>query len=243
MVAGELYLATDEELMRGRARARALTARYNATTQDAQGERRELLEELFASVGQEVWIEPPFYCDYGWNIELDDRVFLNFNCVVLDVTPVRVGAGTLVGPAVQLCAATHPLDPREREQMLEYGASITWGGTSGSARRRSSPPVSRSAMTRWSGQGASSCATSRPACSRRATRAASSASSEWAPSATSTSACASCSSSAPSSRSPGGASTSATRRWPIWCSVSGFRCWRRSSGGCSSRRRRGSRCR
>ncbi len=127
MVAGELYLATDEELMRGRARARALTARYNATTQDAQGERRELLEELFASVGQEVWIEPPFYCDYGWNIELDDRVFLNFNCVVLDVTPVRVGAGTLVGPAVQLCAATHPLDPREREQMLEYGASITVG--------------------------------------------------------------------------------------------------------------------
>lgn len=127
MVAGELYLATDEELMRGRARARALTARYNATTQDEQGDRRELLEELLGSVGRDVWIEPPFHCDYGWNIELDDRVFMNVNCVVLDVTPVRVGAGTLVGPAVQLCAATHPLDPREREQMLEYGAPITVG--------------------------------------------------------------------------------------------------------------------
>ena len=99
MVAGELYLATDEELMRGRTRARALTARYNATTQDEPGKRRELLEELLGSVGQDVWIEPPFFCDYGWNVELDDRVFMNFNCVVLDVTPVRVGEGTLIGPA------------------------------------------------------------------------------------------------------------------------------------------------
>ena len=127
MVAGELYLATDEELMRGRTRARALTARYNATTQDEQGERRELLEELLGTVGENVWIEPPFYCDYGSNIHLGDRVFMNVNCVVLDVTPVRVGEGTLVGPAVQFCAATHPLDPREREQMLEYGAPITVG--------------------------------------------------------------------------------------------------------------------
>ena len=129
MVAGELYDAGDDELMRSRARARALTARYNSTTQDAQGERRELLEELLGSVGRDVWIEPPFFCDYGWNIELGHGVFMNFNCVVLDVTPVRVGDRTLVGPAVQFCAATHPLDARERDRMLELGAPITVGSS------------------------------------------------------------------------------------------------------------------
>src|SRR5690349_7345180 len=77
MIAGELYLATDDELMRGRSRARELTARYNGTGQDDQAERRALLDELLGAAGEHVWIEPPFFCDYGWNIELGDAVFLN----------------------------------------------------------------------------------------------------------------------------------------------------------------------
>jgi maltose O-acetyltransferase len=127
MVAGDLYRADDEELLRARTRARELTARYNATSSDDPTGRRALLQELLGAAGEDVWIEPPFHCDYGWNIELGDRVFLNFNCVVLDVTPVRIGERTLVGPAVQLCAATHPLDPRERDSGLELGAPITVG--------------------------------------------------------------------------------------------------------------------
>ena len=127
MVAGELYRADDDELVSSRARARALTARYNATTQDDADGRRALLEELLGEAGEDVWIEPPFFCDYGWNISFGARVCLNFNCVVLDVAPVRVGDLTLLGPAVQLCAATHQLDPRQRERGLEYGQPIDIG--------------------------------------------------------------------------------------------------------------------
>ena len=127
MVAGELYLADDAELVESRTRARILTARYNATTQDDPVGRREVLEELLGEAGPDVWVEPPFFCDYGWNISFGAGVFLNFNCVVLDVAPVRVGEQTLIGPAVQLSAATHPLDPRRREQRLEYGGPIDVG--------------------------------------------------------------------------------------------------------------------
>jgi maltose O-acetyltransferase len=127
MVAGELYRADDPELLEARARARVLTARYNATTRDDPVARRAVLEELLGEAGPDVWIEPPFFCDYGWNISLGAGVFLNFNCVVLDVAPVRIGELTLLGPAVQLCAATHPLDPREREKGLEYGQPVDVG--------------------------------------------------------------------------------------------------------------------
>src|SRR5919204_2436931 len=120
MVAGELYNAGDPELVRERIQARALTARYNATSQDEPDERRALLTELLGSLGEEAWIEPPFFCDYGWNIELGERVFMNFNCIVLDVASVKIGAATMLGPAVQLCTATHPLVAEERASGLEY---------------------------------------------------------------------------------------------------------------------------
>ena len=78
-------------------------------------------------VGKEVWIEPPFYCDYGSNITLGDNVFFNFNCVVLDVTPVVIGSRVLFGPAVQIYAATHPLSAAERRSGLEAGKPVEIG--------------------------------------------------------------------------------------------------------------------
>jgi maltose O-acetyltransferase len=127
MLAGELYDAADPELVETRARARRLTALYNATSQDDAEGRERLLRELIGTVGEGVWIEPPFFCDYGANIVLGDRAFLNFNCVVLDCARVEVGERALLGPAVQLSAATHPVDPRERAQGLEYALPITIG--------------------------------------------------------------------------------------------------------------------
>jgi maltose O-acetyltransferase len=127
MVAGELYVASDPELVRARARARELVARYNATGQDDQEERRALLTQLLASVGKAAWIEPPFFCDYGWNVSLGEQAFLNFNCVILDCAAVEIGAGAMFGPAVQLCAATHPVDPDERASGLEYAKPIVVG--------------------------------------------------------------------------------------------------------------------
>jgi maltose O-acetyltransferase len=127
MLAGELYRAWDPELVEARRRARELTARYNATLRDDEAQRLELLRDLFHEVGDGVLIEPLFHCDYGSNITLGERVFLNFNCVVLDCAEVKIGPLTKLGPAVQLCAATHPLDPEERATGLEYAQPISVG--------------------------------------------------------------------------------------------------------------------
>jgi maltose O-acetyltransferase len=127
MVAGELYRASDPELVEARRRARELTALFNSTPQDDGGRRLELMQELFAEVGEDAWVEPPFHCDYGWNITLGERAFLNFNCVVLDCAPVTIGLLTKLGPAVQLCAATHPVDPEQRAAGLEHAKPISIG--------------------------------------------------------------------------------------------------------------------
>ena len=107
MLAGELYDPLDAELAAARARARDLCRDLNA---GPEGERRRILRELFAAGGDSVWMQPPFFCDYGSNIELGERVFFNFNCIVLDVCPVRIGDFTLFGPGVQILTPLHPLD-------------------------------------------------------------------------------------------------------------------------------------
>src|SRR5262245_16603248 len=110
MLAGELYDPLDPELARARERARDLCQALNATREADANERRRLLRELFGSGGEDLWMQPPFFCDYGSNIHLGRKCFFNFNCVVLDVCRVTVGDYTLFGPAVQVYTATHPLN-------------------------------------------------------------------------------------------------------------------------------------
>ena len=133
MLAGELYDALDEELVRARERARDLCQDLNATRERDQETRRRILTELFGKGGDSVWMQPPFYCDYGSNIALGERVFFNFNCVVLDVCRVKIGDFTLFGPAVQIYTATHPLeaDLRRRQEFgkpIEIGSDVWVGG-------------------------------------------------------------------------------------------------------------------
>ncbi len=127
MLAGEPYDPLDPQLAAERRRARLLFKALNDTRDDQQEERARLVKELIPGAGAGVWIEPPFYCDYGTNITLGDKVFFNFNCVVLDVAPVRIGSGTLFGPAAQIYAATHPLSAAERRTGLEYGRGVEIG--------------------------------------------------------------------------------------------------------------------
>ena len=127
MLAGELYLASDPELAAARVRARELTQRYNATAPAAEDERRSLLGELIGELGDDVWIEPPFYCDYGANLALGDGAYFNFGCIALDCARIELGPLTKLGPAVQLCAATHPLDPEERATRWELAQPIVIG--------------------------------------------------------------------------------------------------------------------
>ena len=133
MLAGELYDPMDLELVAGRERARDLCQALNATREGEQDERRRILRELFRAGGDTVWMQPPFYCDYGSNIELGERVFFNFNCVVLDVCPVRIGDFTLFGPAVQIYTPMHPFNAelRRREEFgkpVEIGSDVWVGG-------------------------------------------------------------------------------------------------------------------
>jgi maltose O-acetyltransferase len=133
MLGGELYDPFDPELVAARILARDLCQDLNATRESDQEKRRSLLRELFGEGGDSVWMQPPFYCDYGKNIRLGQRVFFNFNCVVLDVCQVTIGDFTLFGPAVQIYTATHPLDAelRRRQEFakpIEIGSDVWVGG-------------------------------------------------------------------------------------------------------------------
>jgi len=126
MLAGELYDPMDPELMAARIAARQLCHELNHSSEENPQQRRDILKKLFGSGGENVWLQPPFYCDYGSNIHLGQRVFFNFNCVVLDVSPVHIGDDTLFGPAVQICTATHPLEAKLRRGK-EFSRPITIG--------------------------------------------------------------------------------------------------------------------
>jgi maltose O-acetyltransferase len=126
MLAGEMYDPLDPELVAARERARDLCQALNATREAEQERRRAILRELFGVGGDTVWMQPPFYCDYGAHIELGERVFFNFNCVVLDVCPVRIGDYTLFGPAAQIYTAMHPFNAELRRKQ-EYGKPVEIG--------------------------------------------------------------------------------------------------------------------
>ena len=133
MLAGELYDPLDPELVAGRERARDLCQALNATREGEQDARRRILDELFAAGGDTVWMQPPFFCDYGTNIFLGQRVFFNFNCVVLDVCPIHIGDYTLFGPAVQIYTPMHPFDAalRRKEEFgkpVDIGSDVWVGG-------------------------------------------------------------------------------------------------------------------
>jgi maltose O-acetyltransferase len=133
MLAGEPYDPFDLELAAGRERARDLCQALNATREGQQEQRRLILRDLFGKGGDTVWMQPPFFCDYGSNIELGERVFFNFNCIVLDVCHVRIGDYTLFGPAVQIYTPIHPMnaEQRRREELgkpVDIGADVWVGG-------------------------------------------------------------------------------------------------------------------
>lgn len=133
MLNGEMYDPLDPDLVQARVRARDLCQALNATTERQEMERRRIVRELFGRGGDTVWMQPPFFCDYGTNISLGERVFFNFNCVVLDVCEVRIGDFTLFGPSVQVYTATHPMNAELRRQQefgrpIEIGADVWVGG-------------------------------------------------------------------------------------------------------------------
>ena len=127
MLAGELYRPGDPEIQAEQRANKAWLSRYNAAMALPVAERHALLSEHFGRVGADAVIRPPFFCDFGYNIFLGDGVFLNFNCVILDVVHVTIGDRTQIGPATQIYAADHPRDTQTRRDGLEFGRPIKIG--------------------------------------------------------------------------------------------------------------------
>lgn len=127
MLAGELYDALDKDLSEERVHTRLLIKQLNDSREDQVQERSQILKLLLPNSGQDTWLQPPFYCDYGYNIVLGEKVFFNFNCVVLDVMKVVIGSRTLIGPNVQIYTATHPLNYKERAAGVEFAKPVKIG--------------------------------------------------------------------------------------------------------------------
>jgi maltose O-acetyltransferase len=126
MLAGELY-RPDAEIGAEQAQTKAWLVRYNAALAQPVSVRHALLSERLGHVGHGAVIRPPFFCDFGYNIKVGDGVFMNFNCVILDVVEVSIGDRTQIGPAVQIYAADHPRDAETRREGLEFGRPVRIG--------------------------------------------------------------------------------------------------------------------
>jgi maltose O-acetyltransferase len=126
MLAGQLYDALDAQLVAERNAVRDLLLQFNQTREVETDERRRLLSAILG-YDSDAWIQPPFFCDYGTNIKLGSGVYMNYNCVVLDVMQVTIGDRTMFGPAVQVLTPMHPMDAAERRNGLEFAKPISIG--------------------------------------------------------------------------------------------------------------------
>ncbi|WP_100399044.1 sugar O-acetyltransferase [Bacillus sp. FJAT-44742] len=127
MISGESYNPLDQELLAERTNARRLTRLFNESDETEVEKRTELLKELLGSVGDSLYIEPTFRCDYGYNIHAGENFFANFDCVFLDVCEIRIGDHCFIAPGVHIYTATHPLPASERISRVEYGRPVTIG--------------------------------------------------------------------------------------------------------------------
>lgn len=127
MISGLPYDPADPELQADQSAAKQWMASYNAALASTPADRRDLLRQRMGEVGEGAVVRPPFHCDYGYNIRLGRGVFLNFNCIILDVCEVTIGDQTQIGPGVQILTADHPRDPAERKAGMEFGRPIMIG--------------------------------------------------------------------------------------------------------------------
>ncbi|MFI5852973.1 sugar O-acetyltransferase [Streptomyces parvulus] len=127
MRAGDLYIADDPEIERRQRQAVRLAARYQAAYPEDPAAARPLLAELLGSLGEEAHVRPPLWVDYGSNITIGARTFVNYNLTALDVAAITIGEDCQIGPNVQLLTPTHPLEPGPRRDKLEAARPITIG--------------------------------------------------------------------------------------------------------------------
>ncbi|MFB9986679.1 sugar O-acetyltransferase [Bacillus benzoevorans] len=127
MLSGQPYLAFDEELFKERQYAKEVLFEFNSLNPGEVEKRNKLLENLLGRVPKLFYIEPPFRCDYGYNISIGENFYANYNCTVLDCAPVTIGDNVLLAPNVGLYTAGHPIHYEPRNKGIEYAFPITIG--------------------------------------------------------------------------------------------------------------------
>jgi maltose O-acetyltransferase len=127
MLAGDPYIADDPDIARDSQRAMRMLTRYNENLAADDGDRHRVLDSLLGSIGDATHIRPPLYCDFGYQITIGERCFVNFGLMALDVGRITIGDDVQIGPNVQLLTPTHPLDPEQRRAKWESSAPITIG--------------------------------------------------------------------------------------------------------------------
>lgn len=127
MLKGDAYIASDADLVKDRQQARILTRLYNQTIVTDEYTKAEILKKLLGSTGENVYIEPNFKCDYGYNIHLGENFYANFDCIMLDVCEIKIGKNAMLAPNVQIYTAYHPIDSELRISGIEYGSPVTIG--------------------------------------------------------------------------------------------------------------------
>jgi maltose O-acetyltransferase len=127
MLAGDLYIADDPENARLAQRAVRLADAYHRATVADDAGARSLLVELLGTLGDDAYVKPPLFVDYGENVHIGPRTFANYNLTALDVAPITIGADCQIGPGVQLLTPTHPVEPQPRRDKLEAALPIVIG--------------------------------------------------------------------------------------------------------------------
>lgn len=122
----ELPFYADEEMREIMMKNRFRLQEYNTIAPDKMERKTELLREILSKAGEKVYIEPPFHCDFGCNIEVGDNFYANYNLTVLDCNKVRIGDNVMIAPNVTITAAGHPIHPDSRRK-YEYGIPVTIG--------------------------------------------------------------------------------------------------------------------
>ena len=124
MLSEKLYIPMDEALAADCARSRRLVRLINGTTEEQAEYRVQLFKELFGRTGENLWVEPPFHCDYGCHISVGENFYANFDCIILDVCDVTIGDNVFLAPRVCIYTAGHPIDAGVRRRQLEYGKKV-----------------------------------------------------------------------------------------------------------------------
>ena len=127
MLSEKMYDPLDPELVEERRKARILFQEINLLNDNEKQKRDKLFYTLLQNAEEGLWIEPPFYCDYGYNIKAGKNLFMNFNCCILDVAEVKIGDNCMMGPNVQIYTATHPLEADKRNSGREFAKRIIIG--------------------------------------------------------------------------------------------------------------------